>query len=96
LISLLQGMRDESGSVNQVKAAAAAKALFEAGEKKWGTDESEFNRIFMTAGNAQIRAICDEYRKISDYDIVRVIEKEMSGNLERAYAARAVLDVLRH
>ena len=85
------------------------QSLFEAGEKRWGTDESEFNRVFMTSSKAQLRgeggwrhamclllerdadavtfsigtatplslAVCEEYRKISDYDLERALEKEV-------------------
>lgn len=85
LVSLVQASHDESGKVDQAKAAEQAAQLLAAGEKKIGTDESAFNRIFMTSSKAQINAILAEYRKISGYDLERVIEKEMSGDLEDAY-----------
>jgi hypothetical protein len=45
LVALLQGHRPESNEVNQDEAESDAKALYEAGEKKWGTDESKFIEI---------------------------------------------------
>jgi annexin A7/11 len=87
LVSLAQGNRDESTEVDQAKAAADAQALKDAGEGQWGTDESEFNRVFMTSSPAQLRAVFDAYREISSYDIRRVIEKEMSGDLEFAFVS---------
>jgi hypothetical protein len=38
----------------------------------------------MTTSPAQLRVVCEKYREISSYDLHRVIEKEMSGNLEFA------------
>ena len=49
----------------------------DAGEGKWGTDESEFNRIMCTTGRAQLHAIAEEYKKISSYTLDRAIEKEV-------------------
>lgn len=101
-----QGGRGEGDAVDQARAAADAKALFEAGEKAWGTDESEFNRVFATSSPAHIRgavlergmdesmaeshryapatsspspcsAVCEEYRKLSSYDLVAAIRKEV-------------------
>jgi annexin A7/11 len=85
LVSLAQGNRDESTDVDQGKAAADAQALKDAGEGQWGTDESEFNRVFMTSSAEQLKAVFAAYREISSYDIRRVIEKEMSGDLEFAF-----------
>lgn len=88
LVSLVQGMRREDDAVDEAKAEQQAKALFEAGEGKFfGTDESAFNRVFMTSSRAQLQAVFKAYRKISGYDIYRQVEKEMSGNLEDAFLA---------
>ena len=41
---------------------------FQAGEKKWGTDESRFNVVLATRNFHQLRATFDEYVKVGmDY-----------------------------
>ena len=45
LVALLQANRPEGNTIDRRKARNDAKALFEAGEKKFGTDESRFNVI---------------------------------------------------
>ena len=42
LVSLVQANRSDSKEVDRNKAKQDAKALLEAGEKKWGTDESRW------------------------------------------------------
>ena len=58
LVSLVQGNRSEAPA-DLHKAAAAAAALKEAGEKHWGTDESEFNRLIVSVSAAQL---CGRYQ----------------------------------
>ncbi|XP_068710568.1 annexin A5-like [Montipora foliosa] len=82
LISLLQACRDESNSVDVAKAQADAKALYKAGEGRWGTDESKFNSILVSRSVPQLRATFDEYSKISKYEIEESIKREMSGDLK--------------
>ena len=40
LVAQINASRDESPTFDRTAAKRDAKALFEAGEKKWGTDES--------------------------------------------------------
>ena len=45
LVALVQGQRPESNEINENEVENDAKSLYEAGEKKWGTDESKFIEI---------------------------------------------------
>eukprot|EP01135_Chromosphaera_perkinsii_P000032 Nk52_evm11s16 gene=Nk52_evmTU11s16 len=87
LVSLCQASRDESTEVNQEKAEQDAAKLYDAGQGKIGTDESVFNRIIALRSYPQLRATFDAYIKVAGYDIERAIEKEMSGDVEKAFLA---------
>ena len=45
LIALIHSQRPESNQINEDKVEHDAKSLYEAGDKKWGTDESKFIQI---------------------------------------------------
>ncbi|KAK6970182.1 annexin A6 [Biomphalaria glabrata] len=81
LVSLLQANRSDSKEVDRNMANADAKALYQAGEQKWGTDESQFNKILASRSFPQIRATLEEYQKISKKDFEEVIKSEFSGDI---------------
>jgi predicted restriction endonuclease len=81
LIALLQANRDESKEFDRNKAKQDAQAMHEAGEKKWGTDESRFNVILVSRSYAQLRATFQEYAKLANKDIEDTLKSEMSGDL---------------
>jgi len=87
LISCIQGNRQENTTVDMAKAKKEAQQIYDAGEKKWGTDESVFNKVISLRSRPQLLATFKEYRKISQYDITRSIEHEMSGDLKRSMKA---------
>ncbi|KAJ8307174.1 hypothetical protein KUTeg_015258 [Tegillarca granosa] len=87
LISLLQANRDESKEFDRNKAKQDAQALYEAGEKKWGTDESRFNVILIQRSYAQLRATFQEYAKLANKDIEDTLKSEMSGDLLKGMLA---------
>uniref|UniRef100_A0A4W6CDE4 Annexin n=1 Tax=Lates calcarifer TaxID=8187 RepID=A0A4W6CDE4_LATCA len=87
LLILAEGKRDESTNVDSAKAKADAKALYEAGEKKWGTDEDKFIDILCHRSIPQLRQTLVEYKNISKKTLQESIESEMSGNLEKLLVA---------
>ncbi|XP_078660364.1 annexin A5-like isoform X3 [Branchiostoma floridae x Branchiostoma belcheri] len=87
MVSLCQGNRSESTTVDTAQAQKEAKELYEAGEKKWGTDESKFNAILVSRSPAQLRATFDEYSRLCKYTMEQSIKREMSGDLEKGMLA---------
>uniref|UniRef100_A0A3Q4BI02 Annexin n=1 Tax=Mola mola TaxID=94237 RepID=A0A3Q4BI02_MOLML len=65
LLLLAEAKRDQSSAVDGEKAKEDAKALYNAGEKKWGTDESKFIDILCLRSVAQLRQTLVEYKNIS-------------------------------
>jgi annexin A7/11 len=57
LLELLKCKRDESLMVNEREAEADAVTLYNAGEKKLGTDDSAFIRLFTTRSVAHLAAV---------------------------------------
>ncbi|RNA43808.1 annexin B9-like isoform X1 [Brachionus plicatilis] len=88
LVSLMASNRSDSPPDYQ-RAVQQAQALYQAGEKRMGTNEVEFNRIFASESYAQLRIIFEEYYKLTGHDIEKVLRKEMSGDVERAFLAIA-------
>lgn len=88
LVSLTAGGRSEDPTVDPAKAAAKAKQLHDAGEGRWGTDESEFNAVLVSSSYAMIRAIAAEYVALGGGNsLVKAIEKECSGDLKAGFRA---------
>ncbi|VDL59602.1 unnamed protein product [Hymenolepis diminuta] len=61
-----------------------AQKLYDAGEKKLGTDEETFINILCTRGPWQLAAIAKAYEKISDKRLIEAIASETSGDFRRA------------
>lgn len=85
LVSMCQGAREENTTPDMAKATREAQELFQAGEGKWGTDESKFNHILATRSFPQLRATFDEYVKVSQRDILNSVEREMSGDVREGF-----------
>lgn len=87
LVSLATGNRDEGTYVDDALAQQDAQCLYEAGEKKWGTDEVQFMSILCTRNRYHLLRVFDVYGGIANKDITDSIKSEMSGDLEDALLA---------
>uniref|UniRef100_A0A3Q3ILC2 Annexin n=1 Tax=Monopterus albus TaxID=43700 RepID=A0A3Q3ILC2_MONAL len=85
LVTLCQASRDEGGSVDTN--LAKQDKLYAAGERKWGTDDDEFNAILCARNKNHLQAVFQEYMKLSGKDIEKSICSEMHGNLEHGMVA---------
>lgn len=81
LVSLSTAGRSENQNVDLQIAEQDAKKLYEAGEKQWGTNESQFNAILASRSLPQLKAVFDAYKRLYNRDIEQVIASEMSGDL---------------
>ncbi|XP_074849857.1 annexin A3 [Carettochelys insculpta] len=82
LLTLADGRRDENVKVDEQLAKQDAQVLYNAGEKKWGTDEDKFSEILCLRSLPHLKRTFDEYRNISKKTIEESIQGEMSGHFE--------------
>jgi hypothetical protein len=82
LISMLQGKRDESTNINTSQIQQDVVDLYNAGENKWGTDESIFNRIFVLRSPTHLYHLNLKYQEKYGKDLLAVVDSEFSGKLK--------------
>ncbi|XP_075060075.1 annexin A3 [Mixophyes fleayi] len=82
LLFLANARRDESSKVDEHLAKKDAEVLYNAGEKKWGTDEDKFIEVLCLRSFPQLRLTFDHYKSICNKTIEESIEGEISGHLE--------------
>lgn len=87
LVSLSQGNRDERPNVDISLAKQDAQSLYSAGEKKLGTDESQFNAVLCARSKPHLRQVFHEYQQMCGKDIEKSICGEMHGDLENGMLA---------
>uniref|UniRef100_H0XLG9 Annexin n=1 Tax=Otolemur garnettii TaxID=30611 RepID=H0XLG9_OTOGA len=86
LVSMCQGNRDENQSVNNQMTQEDAQCLYQAGERKLGTDESGFNtRCFPLPQD--LKATMEAYSRMANRDLLRSVGREFSGYTERGLKA---------
>lgn len=87
VVALSTGGRREDGYVDIQRARADAMELYQAGERRWGTDESKFNQILCSQSHAQLRLVFEEYKRVAHRSIEQSIRSEMSGDLQMGMLA---------
>ncbi|XP_014789405.1 annexin A7 [Octopus bimaculoides] len=85
LVSQTTCARSTDMNVDAALANKDAQELYDAGEGKFGTDESVFNKVLSLRSRPQLIATFAAYEKIADRDIMDSIQRETSGDLQKAY-----------
>lgn len=85
LISLLQGKRGTNTNPVQNQMAKIAREIYDAGEAKLGTDESVFNKYFVSLSPHELAAVAQHYHKLTNHSILDAIDKEFSGDTKKAF-----------
>ncbi|XP_074137522.1 annexin A1 isoform X1 [Sminthopsis crassicaudata] len=87
LLSLAKGDRSEETGVNDDLADNDARALYEAGERRKGTDVNVFNTILTTRSFSHLRRVFQKYTKYSQHDMNKVLDLELKGDIENCLTA---------
>ncbi|KAI4573505.1 hypothetical protein MJT46_004745 [Ovis ammon polii x Ovis aries] len=83
LLSLAKGDRSEELAVNDDLADSDARALYEAGERRKGTDVNVFTTILTTRSYPHLRRVFQKYSKYSKHDMNKVLDLELKGDIEK-------------
>lgn len=87
LLALAEGNRSEDTHINEQLADADAKALYDAGEKRKGTELSTFIEILTRRSFPQLQRTFKLYSKYSQNDMSKVLELELKGDVKKCFAA---------
>lgn len=82
LLAYVQTPRYEGPEVDRFMVENDAKALFKAGEKRLGTDEKTFIKIFSERSRAHLAAVSHAYHNTYGNSLKKAVKKETSGNFE--------------
>ncbi|KAL6351581.1 hypothetical protein AAG906_040935 [Vitis piasezkii] len=84
LLAYVRVPRYEGPEVDRAMVEKDAKALYKAGEKKLGTDENTFIRIFSEKGRAHLAAVSTAYHSVYGNSLQKAVKSETSGHFEFA------------
>ncbi|KAM9409007.1 annexin A2-like [Pholidichthys leucotaenia] len=86
LLALVQTRRDEpSNVVDYEKIDEDARALYEAGVKRKGTDVATWIAIMSQRSVPHLQKVFERYKSYSPYDMKESISKEVKGDLEKSF-----------
>nr|XP_033780424.1 annexin A1-like [Geotrypetes seraphini] len=82
LLALCKGERSEDIRVNEDAADNDARALYEAGERRKGTDVNVFINILTLRSFPQLRKVFQQYCRYSKHDMNKALDLELKGDIE--------------
>ncbi|XP_058079754.1 annexin D5-like [Magnolia sinica] len=84
LLTYVSITRYEGPEVDPAMVEKDAKDLYKAGEKKWGTDEKTFIRIFSERSRPHMAAVSVAYNQMYGHSLKKAVKSETSGLFEEA------------
>ncbi|XP_034266130.1 annexin A1 [Pantherophis guttatus] len=87
LLALVKGDRNENPHVNEELVDNDARKLYEAGERKKGTDVNVFIDILTTRSHPHLRRVFQRYQNYSKHDMEKVLDLELKGDIENCLTA---------
>ncbi|NXC20445.1 ANX12 protein, partial [Corythaeola cristata] len=87
LVALAKADRCEESYVNDELADNDARALYEAGEKRKGTDINVFITVLTARSYSHLRRVFQKYTKYSKHDMNKVLDLELKGDIENCLTA---------
>uniref|UniRef100_A0A7N6A5S5 Annexin n=1 Tax=Anabas testudineus TaxID=64144 RepID=A0A7N6A5S5_ANATE len=87
LLCLCLSQASRTEGVSEQLVDSDARALYQAGEARKGTDCSVFIEIFTTRSAAHLRKVFDRYSKYSKVDMAKAIDLELKGDIEKCFLA---------
>ncbi|ETE69011.1 Annexin A1 [Ophiophagus hannah] len=87
LLALAKGDRNENPHVNEELVDNDARKLYEAGERKKGTDVNTFIEILTTRSPMHLRRVFKRYQSYSKHDMEKVLDLELKGDIENCLTA---------
>jgi len=87
LEKLLEGRRMTYTAMNPMEAEQVAKELYDAGERRFGTNDSFFIRIFTTYPPEFLQLVDSHYNRRYGHGLRHAVEKETSGDYRTALLA---------
>uniref|UniRef100_A0A8C2DD02 Annexin n=1 Tax=Cyprinus carpio TaxID=7962 RepID=A0A8C2DD02_CYPCA len=82
LLSLCKATRSEDSFVQEDLADKDARAMYEAGEKRKGTDCGVFIDILTSRNACHLKRVFQLYSKYSKVDIAKALDLELKGDIE--------------
>ena len=88
LVALLSAKRPiENKELDYGECEKCAKELYEAGEKRLGTDEEVFTKIFTEKSQNEFICICKLYFKLTKHTLLQAVENEFSRDSKKCLIA---------
>lgn len=82
LLVLLEASRDEGSEVDYDLSDDDARVLYEAGEKRKGTDVTAFMKVLSSRNFAHLKKVFERYTKYSKHEVGKALDLELNGDIE--------------